>query len=580
MKRTGAQIITKLLELEGIEFVSGIPGGSILPLYDELARSDIRHILARHEQAAGFIAQGAARSSGKPAVCLATSGPGAMNLLTAIADARCDSVPIVAITGQVSASLIGTDAFQEADTFGLSFPIAKHSMMVKSPEELLDAIPKAFAIATNGRAGPVLVDVPRDAQTASCEFDEWPDVNAVKLKEIRFHTPEMEYRRRMERITDMLARARRPVLLCGGGCNSPDAAAEINKFIKSYRLPVVSTLMGLGCVAESSGMFAGMVGMHGAYSANVAMNESDFVIAAGARFDDRATGLVEKFCPNAKIAHIDVDAAEVDKIIEADISVVADLKDVFPILVKLSADKQELFAREWREAEARAIWLEKIMRIKKENFSFESGRDSSGGKTNPREFIARIPERAEGAGLSREDLIVTTDVGQHQMWAAQYYPVERPRSFLTSGSLGVMGFGLPAAIGAAIANPGKRALCVSGDGSILMNIQELATLSELNLAVTVIVFENKTLGMVRQQQKYLFGESYSASEFERCPDLVAVARGFGVDAADADDDERWAEKAFSAEREKKPFLLRVKISADEDVLPYVTPNSANIDAIR
>ena len=578
MKKTGAQIIMKLLEMEGIDIVAGIPGGSILPLYDELAKSTIKHVLVRQEQAGGFIAEGIARSTGNVAVCVATSGPGAMNLLTAIADARCDSIPIVAITGQVNTSLIGTDAFQEADTFGLSFPIAKHSIMIKSPEELLRAIPEAFAIAANGRPGPVLIDVPRDVQAASCEFASWPDVHAVKTHDIRFHTPPSEYASSMEKIIDVLACARHPVLFCGGGCNSQAASDELKKFLRSYRLPVVTSLMGLGCVPASFEMFAGMVGMHGSSAANEAMHEADVVLAAGMRFDDRATGDVSAFCPNAKIIHIDIDAAEVNKIVNAEIAVVADVKSVFPILVQLASEKQELFASHWQNAEARAVWLEKIMKRKAETVSLECGRTQT-DCVNPRAFIASLPVFAEKAGVPRKDIIITTDVGQHQMWAAQYYPVEEPNTFLTSGSLGTMGFGLPAAIGAALAHKDKHVVCFSGDGSLLMNIQELATLAELNLPVTVIVFDNGTLGMVYQQQKYLFNKNYSASCYSANVDYVAVARGFGIEAADVSDDALWHEKAFSPARNKKPFLLRIKIDRDETVLPFVLPGKANADAL-
>lgn len=590
MKKTGAQIIVELLKRENISLVAGIPGGSILPLYDEIAKSNLRHILVRHEQAAGFLAQGIARTTGKPAVCLATSGPGAMNLLTAIADARSDSIPIIAITGQVNMSLIGTDAFQEADTFGLSFPITKHSVMVKKPEDLLWAIPQAFAIAMNGRPGPVLVDVPRDVQTAVCEFDSYPE--NIELHDIRYHTKPAEYAQKMDEITDLLVLARRPVLFCGGGCNSPTASKELKKFLRSYRLPVVTSLMGLGSVGVSSPMFAGMVGMHGAYSANVAMHDSDLVLAAGVRFDDRATGLVEKFCPKAKIVHIDVDAAEVNKMISSDIAVVADVESVFPILVQLAAEKQEKFASAWQAAEARAMWLEKIINIKNEKSAAEenasagettsaSGSHSanSGTLINPRTFIKNIPLLAEKAGTLAKDIIVTTDVGQHQMFAAQYYPVENPRTFITSGSLGTMGFGLPAAIGAALANETKRIVCFSGDGSIMMNIQELVTLAELNLAVTVILFENGTLGMVYQQQKFLFDKNYSASIFSSSPDFLAIARGFGIEGADASTDANWYEKAFDPKRKKKPFFVRVPVGAEENVLPFVPGGKANIDAI-
>ena len=581
MKQTGAQIIVKLLEMYGIETVAGIPGGSILPLYDELNRSKkINHVLVRQEQAAGFIAQGIARTTGKPGVCMATSGPGAMNLLTAIADARCDSIPIIAITGQVNTSLLGTDAFQEADTFGLSLPITKHSVMVKSPEELLTVIPEAFEIAVNGRPGPVLIDVPRDVQLKECEFKKWPDIQNVQLHDIRFHTPPHEYADKMDEITDLLAKAKRPVMYCGGGCNSPAASEGLKKFIKSYRLPVVSSLMGLGCIPESSQEWIGMVGMHGSYAANVAMHDSDLVFAAGVRFDDRATGLVKQFCPSAKIVHIDVDAAEVNKIINADVAVVADVESVFPILVQLSSEKQALYGSCWQEAEARAVWLEKIIEVKKENDSLNCGRPDGEKLVNPREFISSVPTFAEKCGLKADDLIVTTDVGQHQMWAAQYYPVEKTRTFLTSGSLGTMGFGLPAAIGASIANPEKRIVCFSGDGSIMMNIQELATLAEHNLPITVIVFQNGTLGMVYQQQKYLFDKNYSASVFGKVPDLLAIARGFGIEAVDADSDKEWYKKAFDSKRANKPCFVKVNVNSEEDVLPFVPGGKANIDSIR
>ncbi len=571
MKQTGAQIIVKLLEMYGIKTVAGIPGGMILPLYDELNKSKIRHVLVRQEQAAGFIAQGIARSTGNVAVCMATSGPGALNLLTAIADARADSVPIIAITGQVNTTQIGTDAFQEADTFGLSFPVTKHSILVKTPEELLEAIPRAFEIALNGRPGPVLIDIPRDVQLKECEFDEWPDISKVRVHDIRFHTPIDEYAQKMGDISSLLAGAKKPVLFCGGGCNSSEASAGIQGFINNYELPVVTSLMGLGCIPNDSPAFIGMVGMHGCYAANVAMNEADVVIAAGVRFDDRATGLVSKFCPNAKIIHIDVDAAEVDKILEASISVVADVESVFPVLAQLVSEKK---------IKAEGGWLKKIQKLKTENYSVENGRPKNEKLTNPRELIAKLPEYAAYSGLNQGDLIVTTDVGQHQMWAAQYYPVDRPRSFLTSGSLGTMGFGLPAAIGAALANPEKRIVCISGDGSIMMNIQELATLRELNLGVTVIVLQNGTLGMVYQQQKYLFDKNYSASVFDQNPDLLAIAAGFGIETVDADTDPEWYKKAFDCKRANKPCFVRCSVDSEENVLPFVPGGRANIDAIR
>lgn len=586
MKKTGAQIITKLLEMHGIETAAGIPGGSILPLYDELTRSSIHHVLVRQEQAGGFIAQGMARTNGLPAVCLATSGPGAMNLLTAIADARCDSVPIIAITGQVNTYLIGTDAFQEADTFGLSFPITKHSVMVKSPEELLTVIPEAFKIAMNGRPGPVLIDVPRDVQTKTCEFDAWPKIK-LPLKDdestVRFHTKDSAMTVLLEKAAELLAKAKKPVLFAGGGCNSPEAAQALRAFTKSYRIPAVSSLMGLGAIPSSAADFAGMIGMHGTYAANKAMYESDLVLACGVRFDDRATGVVSKFCPNAKIIHIDIDAAEINKILDSTVSIVAKVETAVPELTKMLKSQKA----DAKNEQMRAGWADEIISVNKNTRSTDCGSPSKEeknksftGSANPRTFIASIPALAEKAGLKRENLLVTTDVGQHQMWAAQYYPVEEPRTFLTSGSLGTMGFGLPAAIGAAIANPKKRVICFSGDGSIMMNIQELATLAENNLPVTVIVFENGTLGMVYQQQKYLFDKTYSASEFAASPDLLKIAEGFGIETADADTDADWYKKAFDEKRPNKPFFVRVRVDPEENVLPFVPGGKANIDSIR
>ncbi|MBD5408498.1 MAG: biosynthetic-type acetolactate synthase large subunit [Treponema sp.] len=586
MKKTGAQIITTLLEMHGIKIVSGIPGGSILPLYDELVRSNIKHVLVRQEQAGGFIAQGMARTTGVPAVCLATSGPGAMNLLTAIADARCDSIPIIAITGQVNSYLLGTDAFQEADTFGLSLSITKHSVMVKNAEELLKVIPEAFKIAMNGRHGPVLIDVPRDVQLQEVEFDEWPKISLpLKYDDsfARFLTEKKEYDVLIKKASELILNAEKPVLYLGGGCSSPKAAEYLREFVKVFDVPVVSSLMGLGAIPSSSKNFIGMVGMHGSYAANVSMYESDLVLALGVRFDDRATGVIDKFCPCANIIHIDIDAAEINKILFADVAIVAKVEAVLPDLTRILKENTVL----QKNAETRKTWFEKIARISEETDSVLCGTPADDekrvdfkGSVNPRAFIANVPVLAKKAGLNPKDLIVTTDVGQHQMWAAQYYPVEDVRTFLTSGSLGTMGFGLPAAIGAAFANPEKRIVCFSGDGSILMNIQELATLAENNVAVTVIVFENGTLGMVYQQQKIIFEKNYSASEFIACPDLLKIAEGFGIEVADADIDKDWYKKAFDSNRKNKPFFVRVRVDPEENVLPFVIGGKTNIDSIR
>lgn len=577
IKANGSQIITKLLELEGVELVAGIPGGSILPLYDQLNKSNIRHVLVRHEQAAGFIAQGMTRSTGKPAVCMATSGPGAMNLLTAIADARCDSVPIIAFTGQVNSSLIGTDAFQEADTFGLSFPITKHSVMVKNAAELLEVIPKAFQIAQSGRPGPVLIDVPRDVQLQEVEFEKWPEIkneNNTSLK-IKFETSKEELEKKSAEIAAMLLNSKKPVLYLGGGCNDEKSSEEIKKLLKIFDAAVVTSLMGIGAVCRSAENNFGMVGMHGSYAANRAIHDADVVFAMGVRFDDRATGVIAKFCPDAKIIHIDIDAAEINKILPSSISVVSDIKKALPVLIeKIENTKNTTELGECKIA--RFQWIEQLKKIFAESESVELGRPESASSVNPRKFIKEIPLAAEKAGLKESDIIVTTDVGQHQMWSAQYYPVEHPRQFLTSGSLGTMGFGLPVALGAALANPEKRIVCISGDGSILMNVQEMATLAELNLNVTVIVLQNGSLGMVRQQQEYLFDKNYSASIFSKVPDFLKVAEGFGIDGVDAGKAENWQEKAFAP----GPHFVKLDISMDENVLPFVKAGSANIDALR
>lgn len=575
MKKNGAQIICELLKMHKINTVAGIPGGWILPLYDELSRSGIKHILVRQEQAAGFIAQGMARTTGLPAVCMATSGPGAMNLLTAIADARCDSIPIVAITGQVNISMIGTDSFQEADTFGLSFPITKHSMMIKSAAELFEAIPKAFEIAVSGRPGPVLLDIPRNVQEETIEFSSWPKINFEK-KATRFRSQKKEIASTLNSILNALSEAERPVLYVGGGCNSAEGEKFVREFLHLYDASALSSLMGLGVVGADDDAFLGMIGMHGSVAANRAMHESDVVFACGSRFDDRAVGLRTEFCPNAKIIHIDIDAAEVNKIFRADLSLVCDIESALSVLNELLREKKSSFKKE--KIAARKAWVEKNARLRKETFSIECGAANNSASVNPRKFIAEIPAFAKAAGTREENLIVTTDVGQHQMWAAQYFQVLHARTFLTSASLGTMGFGLPAAIGAALASPDKKIICFSGDGSIMMNVQELATLSELALNVTVIVLENGVLGMVRQQQKYIFKKNYSASVFSKSPDLLAIARGFGIEAFDANENPDWAKTVFAA-KNKKPFFVRVRIDAEEDVLPFVMAGRANIDAI-
>jgi acetolactate synthase I/II/III large subunit len=575
IEATGAQIVVKLLERQGITTVAGIPGGSVLPLYDELAKSSIRHVLVRHEQGGGFLAQGMARSTGKPAVCIATSGPGAMNLLTAIADARADSIPIVAITGQVTSSLIGTDAFQEVDTFGLSFPIAKHSVMVKSAAELLEVLPKAFSLVASGRPGPVLVDIPRDVQIQKASFESWPEPGRAVRRAEQFRPSPEDFAAALSAAAVLLSQSVKPAFYVGGGCNSPEAADGIARLLEVFPMPVVTSLMGIGCVSRESRFLLGMVGMHGSMAANRAMHDADAVLAVGARFDDRATGVIRKFCPDAKIVHIDIDAAEVNKILPAGISVIADAESALPVLAgmidELDSDRKAVSARE--------SWLKSLAATRDKAEAKESARmkaRSGAGLIDPLSFIASIPAAMRVAGIDPDTAIVTTDVGQHQMWTAQRYPFSRPRQFLTSGSLGTMGFGLPTAIGAALANPGRRVVCVSGDGSIMMNIQELATLAEEGLDVTVIVLDNGALGMVRQQQELLFARNYSACLFAKSPDLAAIAAGFGVATVDVAEP-GWEVAAFAG---SGPRFLRVRIPQEQNVYPFVPAGKANVEAIE
>jgi acetolactate synthase-1/2/3 large subunit len=551
MKTTGAALLLKLLERQGIETVAGIPGGASLPIYDALNASPIRHVLARHEQGAGFIAQGMARATGRPAVCFGTSGPGATNLLTAIADAKLDSIPLVAITAQVPRAMIGSDAFQEIDTYGLTVPITKHNWLVRSAAELLDVVPEAFRVASSGRPGPVVIDVPKDVQTEAIELRGLPHPG-------RADAPPPVDDGAIRRAAELLAAAQRPVLLIGAGVIGAGAGERVRRLAERASIPVACTLLGLGALPCDHPLSLGMVGMHGAPYVNLVLEECDLLLAIGMRFDDRATGKASAFCPNARVIHVDVDASEIGTIRKPAVAVRADAAHALDALLPLVAPRR------------RAAWRARVDALR------AAAPLAMPGANDATTAYGIVRAAAEIAG---DDAIVTTDVGQHQMWVAQAYPFRHPRQCLTSGGLGTMGFGLPAAIGAALAAPQRPVLCFTGDGSLLMNLQELATAAEERVNVKIILLNNGHLGLVRQQQQLFYGGRYQASRFRTEPDFAALARAFGIDAVRLGDasDPRGALAAALAS--PGPCLVDVPIAREQNVYPMVPPGAANRDML-
>lgn len=549
MKMNGAQIIVKSLKDHGIDVVTGIPGGTNLPIYNELFKSGITHILARHEQGAGFMAQGMARSTGRPAVVMATSGPGVMNLLTAIADANLDSVPIIAITGQVSLPLIGTDAFQEVNTYGLTFPIAKHSFLVKNAADLPAIMKDAFRIASTGRPGPVVIDVPKDIQLQEVELME-----PVKS---RIHSTPPPDIRSIKEAASMINRARKPVIYAGGGVISAGAFDELSELSRISSIPVAVSLMGLSAFDHSSDLYLGLLGMHGNVSTNLLVNEADLIICVGARFGDRTTGKLAGFASSSALIHIDIDPSEINKIRKSRVPISGDAKTILEILLTL-VEKNE--RNEWRET---------VRSMKGEH-----EKSPAYMPNHPVSIIRMV------ASAASDDAIITTDVGQHQMFVARSYPFSRGRSFLTSGGLGTMGFGLPAAIGAAYANPDREVICFTGDGSILMNIQELATLAELNLNIKIVLLNNGQLGLVRQQQELFYGGNYFASKFSSSTDFTGIARHFGIKSVSIDPGMHSTFRPEEYLREKGPMLLNIHIDTEYNVYPMVPPGEENIKMLK
>jgi acetolactate synthase I/II/III large subunit len=547
--RNGARWLTQALEAEGVETLFGYPGGTIMPFYDALVDSRLKHILVRHEQGAALAANGYARASGKVGVCVATSGPGASNLVTGIADAMLDSVPMVCITGQVATPLLGTDAFQELDVFGLTLPIVKHSWLVRSVDELPRVVREAFRIAREDRPGPVLIDLPKDVQVADASHLPTHVPETV-------NPPAAPQHAALAEALAAIAAAEKPVIYAGGGIALGDAVADFRTFVDSTAIPTVLTLRGLGALPAQHPHYLGMLGMHGTRAANMAVQESDLLVVVGARFDDRATGKLSEFAPFARVIHIDADAYEISKLRGADIAVPGNVGTALRALTA-GVETAPAHQQAWRK------------RCATHRERFAARYDAPGSHIYAPALLKRLSEVAPA------DAIIACDVGQHQMWVAQHCRFNHPRNHLTSGALGTMGFGLPAAMGAQFACPDRTVVLVSGDGSFMMNVQELATIARCRLPVKIVLLDNSSLGMVRQWQELFFAERYSEIDLSDNPDFAALAKVFGIPATriEARDDVEGGLAALLAE--PGPALLHVAIDARANVWPLVPPNNAN-----
>jgi acetolactate synthase-1/2/3 large subunit len=542
------------LKAEGVDVVFGLPGGANLPTYDAFVTGGIRHILVRHEAGGGHAAEGYAKATGKVGVAFATSGPGATNLITPICDAMMDSVPVVFITGQVRTELLGTDGFQEADTIGITMPVVKHSFMIISPQEIPRAIHEAFHIASTGRPGPVLVDIPMDLSRAEIDYEPVSDIR------LPGYQPKVEgNQKQIRQAAKALASAQRPVIYAGGGVVNAEASAELTEFATSDRFPVTCTLMGLGAFPAPHPQWLGMLGMHGTRAANYAMDEADLICAVGARFDDRITGKLSEFAPRAKFIHIDVDPAEISKNVPAHIPIVGDAKHV---LGKLLVEYRAIGADPGRLEP----WWSRIEGWKaKYPLGYE---DSTDREIKPQFMVQALWQATNG------EAIVTSDVGQHQMWAAQYYDFPQPRRWINSGGLGTMGFGLPAAMGAAVGAPDRLVCCIAGDGSVQMNAQELATCAQNNIPIKVFIMNNGYLGMVRQWQELFWDAKYSHVDMGEFPDFVKLAEAYGVTGMRLTDKSTLVEDMKRAIAIDGPVVVDVRVTREENTYPMIPAGSA------
>ncbi|HEW0571854.1 TPA: acetolactate synthase large subunit [Streptococcus pneumoniae] len=547
--KTGSDLVLETLRDLGVDTIFGYPGGAVLPFYDAIYNfKGIRHILGRHEQGCLHEAEGYAKSTGKLGVAVVTSGPGATNAITGIADAMSDSVPLLVFTGQVARAGIGKDAFQEADIVGITMPITKYNYQVRETADIPRIITEAVHIATTGRPGPVVIDLPKDISALETDFIYSPEVNLPSYQ------PTLEPNdMQIKKILKQLSKAKKPVLLAGGGISYAEAATELNEFAERYQIPVVTSLLGQGTIATSHPLFLGMGGMHGSFAANIAMTEADFMISIGSRFDDRLTGNPKTFAKNAKVAHIDIDPAEIGKIISADIPVVGDAKKALQMLLAEPTVHNNT-----------EKWIEKVTKDKNRVRSY----DKKERVVQPQAVIERIGELTNG------DAIAVTDVGQHQMWTAQYYPYQNERQLVTSGGLGTMGFGIPAAIGAKIANPDKEVVLFVGDGGFQMTNQELAILNIYKVPIKVVMLNNHSLGMVRQWQESFYEGRTSESVFDILPDFQLMAQAYGIKNYKFDNPETLAQD-LEVITEDVPMLIEVDISRKEQVLPMVPAGKSN-----